>query len=750
MKNQKELDHNIIEDWLFLAHQPQSDTQENLNLDNTSEKSQNTMAAYHLMQFADKMPGGFFIYRSDGNQEILYANHAMFDIFNCETLSEFREWTKNCFGGIVHPDDWDIVKQSISNQLKEGQTKTDYEAEYRIIQKGGFIRQLDATGHFVRSGAGNIFYVFVKDVTEKRQLEKWERERYFQVLKQNEGQLNDRIHKYHQALQVIHPEHLRRLETIEGLSLEYDSIFYANLDTNRIKAYRLSAPFSGLTSGERPSHEFVGFDTDYINNWVHPEDRKLLVGVTEPNFIRSKLAHDKTFHINHRIIMNEKTIYMQLRVINVGSTDYVSRILLGYRNVDVEIVREMKQSQILQEALNEATLANNAKNLFLSNMSHDIRTPMNAIVGFTSLLQKHVGDTKRTFDYLDMISTASDQLLQLLNDVLEISRIESGKVQLEYSECNLQNMVAQIHSAVLNQAQAKDIDLLLDCSALKHSTVCTDVPKLGQILSHIVDNAIKYANKDGHVSIHVLEQENDKENYATYQFVVKDNGIGIGKDFISHIFEPFEREQNTTMSGIAGTGLGLTIAKDLTDMLNGTIDVLSTVGEGSTFTVTLPMEIQEPSLVDDTLETSENPAIFATPRRILIVDDNEINLEIENEVLKDAGFLVDTATDGSIAVEKVRQSSADFYDLILMDIQMPIMDGYHATRAIRSLPNPELAKIPIVAVSANAFEEDKKAALESGMNAHLPKPLDTTLLYKLIHKLLDNTNDVKNNVTTQN
>lgn len=743
MNNQMELDHNIIEDWLFLAHQSQSDTQENIDLGNTSEKSQNTVIAYHLMQFADKMPGGFFIYRGDGNQEILYANQAMLDIFNCETLSEFREWTKNCFGGIVHPDDWDAVKQSISKQLAEGQTKTDYEEEYRIIQKGGFTRQLDATGHLVRSRTGNIFYVFVKDVTEKRELEKWERERYLQTLKQNEGQLNDRIHKYHQALQVIHPEHLRRLETIEGLSLEYDSIFYANLDTNRIKAYRLSTPFSGLTSEERSSHEFVGFDTDYINNWVHPEDRKLLVGVTEPGFIRQKLAHDKTFHINHRIIINEKTIYMQLRVINVGSNDYVSRILLGYRNVDVEIVREMKQAQILQEALDEAMLANNAKNLFLSNMSHDIRTPMNAIVGFTSLLQKHVGDTKRTSNYLDMISSASDQLLQLLNDVLEVSCIESGKGQIENSNCNLQDVIYQIHSAILPRAQIKNIDLSLDFSELKHAMVCTDVHKLEQILSHIVDNAVKYANKDGLVTVKVLELENDKENYATYQFVVKDNGIGIGKDFIRHIFEPFEREQNTTMSGIAGTGLGLTIAKDLTDMLNGTIDVLSTVGEGSTFTVTLPMQIQESSPVEEAFAVAENPSVFATPRRILIVDDNEINLEIENEVLKDAGFLVDTATDGSIAVEKVRQSTPDFYDLILMDIQMPIMDGYHAARAIRALPNPDLAKIPIVAVSANAFYEDKKAALESGMNAHLPKPLDTTLLYKLIHKLLDDTNDVK-------
>ncbi|MCM1186238.1 MAG: ATP-binding protein [Lachnoclostridium sp.] len=743
MNNQPNLSSNIIEEWLFLAHQSQPYTPENGSLNSISEKSQNTMIAYHLMQFTNKMPGGFFIYRADGRQEILYANHAMLDIFNCETLLEFKEWTKNSFGGIVHPDDWDAIKSSIAKQQAAHQPNRDYAEEYRIIQKGGSIRWLDATGHFVRSVAGNIFYVFVKDVTEKRELERQERERYLYALKQNEGQLNDRIHKYNQALQVIHPEHLRRLETIEGLSIDYDSIFYANLDTNRIKAYRLSDPFSTLLSEEHPSHEFVGFDTDYINNWVHPDDRKLLVGVTQPDYIRTKLAHEKTFHINHRIINDGKIIYMQLRIVNVSSNDYASRIVLGYRNVDVEIVREMKQSQILQEALDEATLANNAKNLFLSNMSHDIRTPMNAIVGFTSLLKKHVGDTQRTSDYLNMISTASSQLLQLLNDVLEISRIESGKIQIENSECNLQDVISQIHSGILPQAEAKNIDLSLDFSALKHTTVCTDVHTLGQILSHIVDNAVKYAHTNGRVSVKVLELENEKEDFATYQFVVADNGIGIGKDFIPHMFEPFEREQNTTMSGIAGTGLGLTIAKDLTEMLNGSIDVHSIVGEGSTFTVTLPMQILEPSPIQEVWEPEEDPSVFSNPRRVLIVDDNEINLEIENEVLKDAGFLVDTAEDGSIAVEKVRQSTPGFYDLILMDIQMPIMDGYHATRAIRALSNPELANIPIVAVSANAFYEDKRAALESGMNAHLAKPLDTTLLYKLIHKLLDDTNDIK-------
>ena len=267
--------------------------------------------------------------------------------------------------------------------------------------------------------------------------------------------------------------------------------------------------------------------------------------------------------------------------------------------------------------------------------------------------------------------------------------------------------------------------------------VYTDLQKLVQILEYLIDNALKFTEPGGSVAVSV-EEKDVKDNHTLYQFVVKDSGIGISKEFLEHIFEPFEREKNTTLSGIHGTGLGLTIAKKLADAIGAHIHVSSTLGKGSTFTVSLPLQrLEESSLERKKLENAvskEPPA--PRQKRILLVDDNEINLEIENEVLTDAGFLVDTVIDGSLAVDKMRDTEPGYYDLILMDIQMPVMDGYCATRAIRKMPDPAVSGIPIIAVSANTFEEDKKKALESGMNAHLPKPLDTCRLLELMQTFL--------------
>ena len=288
---------------------------------------------------------------------------------------------------------------------------------------------------------------------------------------------------------------------------------------------------------------------------------------------------------------------------------------------------------------------------------------------------------------------------------------------------------------MLPRAAQKNISLSLDISNLKHDFVYIDRQKIAQVLFYLVDNAVKYTLPDGEISIMVAEKEKQNNDFTLYQFEVQDTGIGISRKFISHIFEPFEREKNTTLSGIHGLGLSLTITKNLVEMIGGTIEVYSVVGKGSRFTITLPLRIQE-RRQDQFGDMEYEPMLFSEAKKILIVDDNEINLMLENEVLRDAGFQVDIATDGSIAVEKVKRSKPGDYDLILMDIQMPIMNGYHATEAIRRIENPALAGIPIIAVSANTSEEDKKIAMESGMNAHLAKPLDTPRLFKLIWKFL--------------
>lgn len=674
--------------------------------DNTIIYTQgDTRMDQQFLKLTDEMPGGFFLYHADGKEEIIYANKALLRIFNCETMEEFAELTGNSFRGMVHPDDLDAVEQSIAEQIAESCYDLDY-VEYRIIPKGGGIRWVEDYGHFTHSETfGDIFYAFVGDATEKRQ----------QQFK----------------------EQTRRLEVIEGLSIDYESIFYADLDADQIKAYRVSNRFQKQFPQDKQTRRFTGFDSDYIEEWVYPDDRDCLRGVTAPEYIREKLSKDSSFHVNYRIYRDGKPAYIQLRIVNTGSRDHISQIVLGYRNIDAEIMQELTQKQILSDALAEARLANNAKNTFLSNMSHDILTPMNAIVGFTSLAQKHIHDTDKVLGYLDMITVSSDQLLTLLNDTLEISRIESGKAHVEENECDLLNILHQIQAEILPKAAEKNITLSLDIVNLLHEKVRADQQKFCRIFRYLTDNAIKYTKENGKISITVTEQEKKDASHIVYLFVVEDSGIGIDRDFLPHLFDPFEREKNTTLSGIPGTGLGLTITKALVKILGGTIDVSSTVGVGSKFTVALPLCPVELPPEQPKPESSDFPRL-KKPIRILVVDDNELNLEIEFEVLKDAGFLVETANDGSIALEMVAQSEPGYYDLILMDIQMPIMNGYRAAEAIRSLKDPVLAKIPIIAVSANTFEEDKKLSLKSGMNAHLGKPLDTPRLYQLIRHILSN------------
>ena len=735
------IDHDALEALLYLINHPNQadclmDPAAQLNTAD-AEDIERLRTALTLKQLMDQMPGGFFIYRAEGAQEILYANTALVRIFHCASLKEFQKLTGNSFRGMVHPDDLDAVQKSIQAQISSSQYHLDY-VEYRIITKNGEVRWLDDYGHFIHSdSAGNVFYVFVGDSTEKR-MGLWNEKSHERPgYSRREKQMRTLMDEYDQGMEVIHQEYLRHLELIEGLSVDYESIFYADLDANQIKAYRVSCRFKKQFPVEHHVCSFEGFDADYLENWVYPDDRPLLYGVTSRENIQEKLSTDNSFHVNYRVYRDNSIGYIQLRVVNVGSGEHISQVVLGYRNIDKEIVQEMQQKLLLSEALESANMANNAKNLFLSNMSHEIRTPMNAIMGFVSLAKKRMNDKLKLSSYLDSITTSSEQLLSLINDVLEISKSEAEKIHADIDECSLVDAMQQIQQSTFPHASTSCIILSLDISGLKHDMVYTDLQKLVQILEYLIDNALKFTEPGGSVAVSV-EEKDVKDNHTLYQFVVKDSGIGISKEFLEHIFEPFEREKNTTLSGIHGTGLGLTIAKKLADAIGAHIHVSSTLGKGSTFTVSLPLQrLEESSLERKKLENAvskEPPA--PRQKRILLVDDNEINLEIENEVLTDAGFLVDTVIDGSLAVDKMRDTEPGYYDLILMDIQMPVMDGYCATRAIRKMPDPAVSGIPIIAVSANTFEEDKKKALESGMNAHLPKPLDTCRLLELMQTFL--------------
>ena len=394
-----------------------------------------------------------------------------------------------------------------------------------------------------------------------------------------------------------------------------------------------------------------------------------------------------------------------------------------------------KQEKDLIEAMIETQRATKAKSDFLSNMSHDIRTPMNAIIGFTEIAKKNLDDRKKLFDCISKITLSSEHLLNLINDVLDMTKIESGKVTFEEETFNLRTIINDIQDMMMQTLLEKKMHLHIDTTQLIDETVSCDRLRLNQVLINLVGNAIKYSNPDGNIWLSAIQLPDDNENEILVEIHVKDDGLGMSKDFVEKVFQPFEREYNSTKSGISGTGLGLTITKSIVEMMRGTISVTSELGIGSEFVITIPFDV--PTLLE--IEDEDDLAIKNfdfTKKRVLLVEDNAFNREIAVELLTDAGLEVEEANDGSIAVEILKNNPAGYYDAVIMDLQMPVMDGYEATRIIRSFEDIRIATIPIVAMTANAFSEDKKKALDCGMNAYLTKPINIKDLLKVMNLIL--------------
>ncbi len=716
---------NIPEDSLTVTQMQQEEPDSTQNIPDIQ-------TARRLIRFMDEMPGGFLIYQADDKEEIIYANKALLRICQCSTLNEFREFTGNSFKGFVYPQDLEAVEESIRQQIAESRYDLDY-VEYRMKRKDGEIRWIEDYGHFIHTHTiGNIFYVFISDATEKKL--SMQAQMQLQEHHQKEKHLKTLLHKYHQERSVIHQEHLRRLEVIEGLSINYDSILYADLDADQILPYRLSSRTIVQFEKTFEPRLFSWYVSDYIETWVHPEDRKHVRKLTSAEYIRKKLAHHKTYYLNYRVLKDSKIQYLQLRIVNVGNRKRISQIVMGYRRVDDEIKREMEQKALLENALNNANLAITAKNTFLSNMSHDIRTPLNAIFGFTALAKSHLQNKDEVTYYLDKINASSEQLLDLIDKVLEFTWSDTDNIRVIETECCLTKIMEHIKHTLMSQAAEKNIELTMDSSSLTHCDIYSDPDKLEKLFLYLAHNAIKYTQNGGRVSISAAELQTLPDNYASYQFIVEDNGIGISKDFIDRIYKPFEREKNTTFSGVLGTGLGLTIVKNIVDAMDGTIEAQSVLGTGSKFTVTLRFRIQNHPPVSEM--SIEDTIACLAKQKILLVEDNEINLEIETAILEGLGFDIDTATDGKIAVEMMKKARPDDYALILMDIQMPVMNGHQAAQAIRRMRNKALSRIPIIALSADAFESDKRKSLESGMDAHLSKPINVPVLLETVAKTL--------------
>ena len=666
------------------------------------------------------------------------------------------------------------------------------------------------------------------------------------------------VRRSHTTLRRKNTEILYRDELFQKLSRNVDDVFLM-VDVKTTKADYVSPNIERLLG--IPWRE-VRQDIHILDR-LHPKDapghgKNLLEGLLsgEQREWDKEYEHQETkerrwFHV---IAMGSEV---------EGRAKYI--LVLSDRTADRQV------NQALSDAVAAAETANRAKSTFLSNMSHDIRTPMNAIIGFTTLAISNINDTERVKDYLGKTLASSNHLLSLINDVLDMSRIESGKIHLEEVEVNLSDVLHDLKTIVSGQIYAKQLELYMDVMDVTDEDVYCDKTRLNQILLNLLSNAIKFTPAGGTVSVRVRQLAGKVRGCGQYEFRIKDNGIGMSQEFAKKIFEPFERERTSTISRIQGTGLGMAITKNIVDMMGGTIEVQTAQGKGTEFTVCVPMRAQTEQrpvekiteleglkalVVDDDFNTCDSvtkmlvkvgmraewtlsgkeavlrarqsiemsdayhayiidwrlpdmngievtrrirslnddtPIIILTAydwsdieveakaagvtafcakpmfmsdlretlmsalgqkqtdavqgllpdknadfkgKQILLVEDNELNREIAQEILREYGFLVDSAENGAVAVEKVSTAAPGSYDLVLMDVQMPIMDGYTATRQIRALDDPARAKLPILAMTANAFDEDRRNALESGMNGFLSKPIVIGDLVQELHKIL--------------
>lgn len=410
-------------------------------------------------------------------------------------------------------------------------------------------------------------------------------------------------------------------------------------------------------------------------------------------------------------------------------------VMIIYLQFKMRRYRDALHEKELEKAVLEAKNANEAKTRFLFNMSHDIRTPMNAIIGFSELLEKHIDEKDKAIDYLGKIKSSSNFLLSLINYVLEMARIESGKLALKKEVGCVTELIESLTDVFEPGVKKKFITYSCETD-IQHKYVIGDETKVREIFINIIGNSVKYTPEGGKISVSVKEEPFEKENYIAYRIIVEDNGIGMSKEYLPHIFEEFSREHTSTESKVTGTGLGLPIVKSLIDMMGGTIEVESQLGCGTKMNVVLPFELaSEKQILEEKQKEKEKISDSILGKRVLLAEDNELNAEIAMTVLKENGLKAERAANGKQCMEMLKKMPEDYYDMILMDIQMPEMDGYEATRRIRNLDDAR-ADIPIVAMTANAFEEDRQKALESGMNAHVSKPVDMNMLFKVMVQIL--------------
>ncbi|SFT35981.1 Signal transduction histidine kinase [Selenomonas sp. GACV-9] len=550
---------------------------------------------------------------------------------------------------------------------------------------------------------------------------------------------------------------------------EVEAIFFCDLNQDILRVYK--KPQMVPLPDDKMTISYSRTMT-YLLPLAGAEQKEMLKNLANPQFVKEFIADEESREFVYELPECDNPWRRALfQIYDRGEDGKAARVIVSFSPLDYNRAKEFEMAQRLQHqskelakqheqlelALHQANAANQAKTHFLTNMSHDIRTPMNAIMGYTALAAAHLNDTACVHGYLDKISTASDHLLSIINDVLDMSRIESGKLMLDVSENSFADIVEELTNILQPDMDTQQLSFQVDTQTIVNESIYCDRLRLNQVLLNCLSNAVKFTKPGGTVSLEISQDPQAPAGYGSFTFVIRDTGIGMAPEFVAHIFEPFTRERTSTQSRIQGTGLGMAIVKNLVDMMGGDISVWSEPGTGTEITINLLLKLidndkatksvgkpanaasEEGRKSNNSLESRSNVLQEQDDLHghVLLVEDNEINAEIVYALLENTDIKIDLAENGAIAVDMVQQAPEKGYDLVLMDLQMPVMNGLDASRAIRSLPSQWTHDVPILAMTANAFDEDRKAAMESGMNDYILKPIDLPNLFQKLHEYLD-------------
>ena len=651
---------------------------------NTFELNEQTLSV--IEEIGGHMPGGFFIYQAETPEKLLYVNKAAINIFGCADLEDFKELTGYTFKGMVHPDDYQRISDSIVQQIGTNKDQMDY-TEFRIIRKNGDVRWVDDYGHYAETKSyGGIYVVFISDITEK-------------VLSQE--------------------KHQKDLDSmITAMASDYRSVYHVDIDADDAVCYRAD-PNDPNQPLEGTHFPYLKWIREYGDLYVDEEYRENFRSFSNPDNIRAALATRDIIAYRYLARRDGTDYYEMLRMAGVRhpkdrDDNIVHAIGLGFTDIDAEMRESLAKNRALSEALKAAEEANIAKTAFLSNMSHEIRTPMNAIIGLDSLALQNEAIPSETREYLEKIGESAHHLLGLINDILDMSRIESGRLVIRKEEFSFRNMLEQINTMVMSQCEERGLNYECRVIGGVSDFYIGDDMKLKQVLINILSNAIKFTDAPGGVML-TVERINVFGDHSTIKFCIKDTGIGMDKEFIPKIFDAFTQEDSSRSNKYGSTGLGMAITKNIVELMNGSISVESEKGVGTEFTVII-------TLNNSNRQGAATYVINPKNMRILVVDDEEIAAEHARIVLDEAGIKADTCYDGQTAMNmlEVQHAKHEPYNLVLLDWKMPEMDGVELAREIRKRYDRETT---VIILTSFNWDEIMEEAVHSGVDGFLAKPL---------------------------